>query len=62
MTPHTVHWIAQEIQAHRHLLTTQETWAQKQPDGVARQEVFRRINFWRAVYKRAEKDLVEQNG
>ena len=61
MTPQTVHRVSQELQHIRGLLTTEETWAQKQPAGPARDELFRRINFWRGVLKRAEKDLVEQN-
>ena len=61
MTPQTVHRIAQEIQHQRGLLTTEETWAQKQPPSVTRDEAFRRVNFWRRVYKLAEQELVTQN-
>jgi hypothetical protein len=61
MAPVTIHRIAQEIQHQRGLLTTEETWAQKQPASSTRDETFRRINFWRGVLKKAEQDLVVQN-
>lgn len=61
MTPQTVHRISQEIQHQRGLLTTEETWAQKQPAGPTRDETFRRINFWREMYKAAEQRLVALN-
>jgi hypothetical protein len=57
MTPETVHLIAQEIRHQRALLTVQEAWWQQQPKTVARDEGFRRINFWRRVLKDAESRL-----
>ena len=57
MTPQTVHWIAQEIQKKRALLTVEETWLQTQDKGPVRDECFRRINFWREVFKVAEAKL-----
>ena len=61
MTPQTVHRISQEIQQMRGLLTTDETWAQKQPAGPMRDETFRRINFWRDRLKEAEQRLIALN-
>lgn len=57
MTPQTVHRIAQEIRHIRALLTVEETWAQSQEKTAAREEVYRRINFWRRQLKTAEKEL-----
>lgn len=57
MTPQTVHRIAQELQKFRALLTVEETWLQAQDDVIQRSECFRRINFWREIYKEAERKL-----
>jgi hypothetical protein len=57
MTPDTVHHIAQEIRHFRALLTVEETWAQHQGRNETVTEVFRRINFWRAILKVAEDRL-----
>lgn len=54
MSPATVHLIAQEIRHRRALLTVEETWWQQQPKTSARDEGFRRINFWRRLLKDAE--------
>lgn len=59
MTPDTVHRIAQEIRHQRALLTTRETWLQKQPKTDTRDEEFRYINFERRALKVKEQLLVE---
>jgi hypothetical protein len=57
MTPDTVHRIAQEIQKEKAKLTVEETWLQKQERSDTRDESFRRINFWRDIFKAAELKL-----
>lgn len=51
MTPHTVHRIAQEVRQLHAVLTLEETWAQHQPKTVTRDEIFRRITFWRYMLR-----------
>lgn len=57
MTPQTVHRIAQDMRHIRALLTVEESWWQAQEKTEAREEGFRRINFWRRVLKDAEHQL-----
>lgn len=57
MSPQTVHWLAQEIQKRKALLTVEETWLQQQEKSDIRDEAFRRITFWREIYKTAEAKL-----
>jgi hypothetical protein len=57
VTPQTVHRIAQEIQKQKALLTVEQSWLQEQPKSDTRDEGFRRINFWRDIFKAAEAKL-----
>jgi acyl-CoA reductase-like NAD-dependent aldehyde dehydrogenase len=51
--------IAQTIRHRREELTARETWWQQQPLGDVRTEGFREINFWRNVYRDAERRLTD---
>ena len=61
MTPQTIHWICQDLQAWRASLTHQETWWQKQEPTPARAECFRRITFLRKKIKDIEAELIALN-
>jgi hypothetical protein len=54
MTPHTIHRITQEVRQLRALLTVEESWAQAQPKTTTRDEVFRRVTFWRYMLRLTE--------
>lgn len=58
MNPHTLHWIAQDIRNQRAQLTADEKWARNHARGDLQLELFRRVNFWRAVLRDAEKRLM----
>lgn len=51
MTPQTVHRIAQEVRQLHAVLTLEEKWAQHQPKTITRDEIFRRITFWRYMLR-----------
>ncbi len=61
MTPQTVHWLVQELQHRRALLTAEETWAQRQEQTEMRAELFRRIIFRRYML-RVEELVIAQIG
>ena len=54
MTPQTIHRITQEVRQLRALLTVEETWVQAQPKTVTRDELFRRVTFWRYMLRLTE--------
>ena len=57
MKADTQRLIGQEIRHQQEALTAQVKWLQRQPEGVTRQEGFRRVNFWRNVLRDAEHRL-----
>ena len=59
MTPQTVHWLVQDLQHRRALVTAEETWAQKQDPSDMRAEMFRRIVFRRYILRVEELVLAQ---
>lgn len=60
MTPLMVRRCALEIQQLRGSLRVEQRWLQTLPKSATRDELFRRVNYWRAVMKEAERILAGQ--
>lgn len=58
--PETVHRVCQEIRNWRAELTAEERFAQSQPEGETRLELFARVNFWRRLLNEADQRIAKR--